>query len=76
MTVEEVKKILDNMYGDWRTDEEKEALSVVINLINALDDIKAEIENYDQFILCVNGQKGIHIDAALKIIDKHINGEV
>lgn len=35
------------------------------------DKIRDEIENYDNFILCANGQKGIHIDAALEIIDKY-----
>ena len=44
-------------------------------LLKAIDEIKAEIKDYDYFILCVNGQKGIHIDEALKIIDKHI-GEI
>lgn len=36
-----------------------------------LDKIRDEIENYNDFILCANGQKGIHIDAALEIIDKY-----
>ena len=38
---------------------------------DVLDRIKEEIENYDYFILCANGQKGIHIDDALEIIDKY-----
>lgn len=36
-----------------------------------LGNIRAEIENYDNFIICANGQKGIHIDKALEIIDKY-----
>ena len=44
-------------------------------LEKVFDDIKTEIKNYDQFILCANGQKGIHIDAALAIIDKYTNGK-
>lgn len=31
-------------------------------LDGVFDNIKSEIENYDYFILCANGQKGIHID--------------
>ena len=32
--------------------------------------LKEEIVNYDEFILCANGQKGIHIDAVIEIIDR------
>lgn len=34
MTPEQAKKILDNMYGDWRTEEEREALEIAITLLN------------------------------------------
>ena len=40
-----------------------------------LDKIKAEIKNYDNFIICANGQKGIHIDKAFEIIDKYKESE-
>lgn len=39
--------------------------------IELLDRLRDEIENYDNFIICANGQKGIHIDKALEIIDKY-----
>jgi len=40
-----------------------------------LESIKEEIQNYNQFILCADGQRGIHIDEALKIVDKHFGKE-
>ena len=43
--------------------------------IELLDKIRDEIENYDNFIICANGQKGIHIDKALEIIDKYKGSE-
>lgn len=39
-------------------------------------DIKKEIEEYPDFILCANGQKGIHIDKVLEIIDKYAGGNI
>ena len=51
-----------------------EALTIAIKALEQgpiLEKIKAEIEKYDNFILCANGQKGIHIDKALEIIDKY-----
>lgn len=37
MTNEEARKILDDMYGDWRTDEEREALAVAIIALKNAD---------------------------------------
>ena len=45
---------------------------MVLRLIEALDKIRDEIKNYDNFIICANGQIGIHIDKVLEIIDKHL----
>ena len=48
------------------------AIEMQKNEVNeVLDRIRTEIENYDNFIICANGQKGIHIDVALDIIDKY-----
>ena len=54
-----------------------EALNMAFKALeqeDILDKIKNDIENYQNFILCANGQKGIHIDEALKIIDKYTGG--
>ena len=37
MTAEGAKKVLDNMYGDWRTDEEREALEVAIMAMDVVE---------------------------------------
>lgn len=37
MTADKAKAILDNMYGDWRTEEEREALSVAITLMGEIE---------------------------------------
>ena len=37
MTAEQAKKVLDNMYGDWRTDEEREALEVAIMAMDVVE---------------------------------------
>ena len=43
--------------------------------MSVIDKIKNDIKNYPDFILCANGQKGIHIDKALEIIDKYTGGD-
>lgn len=53
-------------------DKCQEAEDWAIKALSAIDKIKNDIENYHNFILCADGQKGIHIDEALKIIDKYI----
>jgi len=80
MTNEEAKKVLDAMYGDWRTDEEREALEVAISLIVGIEDIKAEIETEIQDCTAQwhdawwNGRKDGLRDA-LEIVDKYISGK-
>ena len=57
------------------TDKECQRLCNALDLENSIPKIKADIENYEEFILCVSGQKGIHIEEALKIIDKYTKGD-
>ena len=43
MTNEEAKEILNTMYGDWRTDEEREAIEVAINALGSWDKYSSEL---------------------------------
>lgn len=49
----------------------EEAYDMAINSLEAWEKVKDEIKNYDNFIICANGQTGIHIDKVLEIIDKY-----
>ena len=78
MTLEQAKKTLDDMYGDWRTDEEREALAVAITLIDAIEDIRTEIQTkYDGIPYRNNQYDDAWIDALEwvleSVIDKHIS---
>ena len=75
MTNEEAKKVLDNMYGDWRTDEEREALAVAISLIVEIEDIKAEIDEQYDIVKRDNIYRAEGLEMAAEIIDKHIGKE-
>lgn len=50
----------------------EEAYDIAIKSLEAWEKVKDEIKNYDNFIICANGQIGIHIDKVLEIIDKHL----
>ena len=71
------KAILDNTDISEVTIQKNiiESIAYSIPLSKVFEDIKAEIENYQEFILCCDGRKGIHIEEALKIIDKYMRGE-
>ena len=78
MTLEQAKKTLDDMYGDWRTDEEREALAVAITLIDAIKDIRTEIQTkYDGIPYRNNQYDDAWIDALEwvleSVIDKRIS---
>ena len=82
MTREQAKRVLDNMYGDWRTDEEREALSVAIAALEAqvadkevLQEIRQKIDGLRYDHLIGNVSNYAVIDVALEIIDAHIAEE-
>ena len=37
--------------------------------------LKEEILKYKNFIICANGQKGVHTDAVIEMIDKYMGME-
>lgn len=64
----------DTFIRDIKIDSFNFVIDSAIKALSAIDKIKNDIENYPNFILCADGQKGIHIDEALKIIDKYTGG--
>ena len=43
MTNEEAREILNTMYGDWRTDEEREAIEVAIKALGSWDEYSCKL---------------------------------
>ena len=73
MTNDEIIQSLIELRDNGQCVSQTVVLNSAIKNLEALDKIREEIKNYDNFILCANGQKGIHIDKALEIIDKHLS---
>lgn len=71
MTNDEIIQSLIELRDNGQCVSQTVVLNSAIKNLEALDKIRAEVENYDNFIICANGQKGIHIDKALEIIDKY-----
>ena len=71
MTNDEIIQSLIELRDKGGCVSETIVLEQAIKRIEALEKVRDEIKNYDNFIICANGQKGIHIDKALEIIDKY-----
>lgn len=71
MTNDEIIQSLIELRDNGQCVSQTVVLNSAIKSLEAWDKVKEEIKNYDNFIICANGQIGIHIDKVLEIIDKY-----
>lgn len=70
MTREEAIEILNQIYCDWRTEEEQEAIELAIKALvqgPIIDKIKAEIEKQEKWLMSA-GYNAYNIDIAFRAI--------
>ena len=73
MTNDEIIQSLIELRDNGQCVSQTVVLNSAIKSFEAWEKVREEIKNYDNFIICANGQIGIHIDKALEIIDKHLS---